>query len=102
MNKCKDDLCIRIALAGKSLSDIFSSLKQSSVPPSIASTEKTVTEKTIYTHPNAQCRLDTYLAGARCDVSYDVMIDNVDPRIGACSQNSMGARPTCWYKEADF
>jgi hypothetical protein len=102
LTKCKDDLCTRIILAGKSVSDVFASLKIDHINPSINSIDKTIVDKTFYSHPNPQCRLDTYIAGARCDVNIDIPFDNNDPKIGACLQNSIGARPICWYHEADF
>lgn len=100
--KCKDDLCARIILAGKAVSDVFASIKKGNTTPSILNNDPTIVDKTYYLHPNPQCRLDTYIAGARCEISLDLMFDNTDPKIGACAINSTGARPQCWYKENDF
>jgi hypothetical protein len=100
--KCKDDTCTRIILAGKAVSDVFASIKKGSNIPNILGNDVTVVDKTYYLHPNPQCRLDTYVAGARCEVGMEVLFDNNDPRVGACAMNSVGARPACWYREQDF
>jgi hypothetical protein len=101
-NKCKDDQCARIILAGKAVSDVFASIKKGTNATNILINDTTVVDKTFYMHPNPQCRLDTYIAGARCDVSIEIPFDNNDPKIGACVANTIGARPTCWYRESDF
>ncbi len=100
--KCREDLCARIILAGKAVSDVFASVKRGSNEPQINTNDPTVVEKTFYQHPNPQCRLDTYVAGARCDVSVEIMFDNSDPKIGACLSNTIGARPPCWFKDSEF
>ncbi len=102
LNKCKDDNCARISLAGLSVSQVFASLKVGTPEPQIYKNDLTVVTQTVYNHPNPQCRLDTYIAGAVCDVSLDLPFDNLDPRVGACLGNSPGARPRCWFKDSDF
>jgi len=52
-------------------------------------------------HPPAQCRFDTYVAGALCEIpsSEDVSFENMDD--GVCSRSKgyeISARPLCWYK----
>lgn len=100
--KCRDDICVRIALAGLSVSKIFASLKIGTPDPKILKNDLTVMSKTIYAHPNPQCRLDTYLSGANCDVSIDIPFDNHDHKLGACLSLSKGARPSCWFSESYF
>lgn len=100
--KCKDDVCARIILAGKKVSDVFASIRKSNALPEITNKDPSIVEQTYYMHPSPQCRLDTYIAGARCEMSIDILFDNFDPRIGACSSNSIGARPECWFKESEF
>ncbi len=102
MLKCKDDVCARIILAGKKVSDVFASVKKSAKLPEITNKDSAIVEKTYYLHPSPQCRLDTYIAGARCEMSFEILFDNFDPRIGACSANTIGARPECWFKESEF
>lgn len=48
-------------------------------------------------HPNSQCRLDTYVAGALCSVDAEVNLSPLDPIEGSCS-TGVGARPACWFK----
>lgn len=100
--KCRDDVCARIALAGLSVSKIFASLKAGTPEPKILRNDLTVISKTIHSHPNPQCRLDTYLSGANCDVSIDIPFDNNDPKPGSCPNGAKGARPLCWFSEGDF
>lgn len=55
-------------------------------------------------HPGAQCRLDTYLAGALCPADPREPLggpDGNDPTVGACSTSkgdTVGVRPLCWYR----
>lgn len=52
-------------------------------------------------HPNAQCRLDTYFAGAVCGVPYTEDLSQDNPIQGACAEekgDKVGVRPRCWYK----
>lgn len=102
LNKCKDDTCARISLAGLSVSQVFASLKIGTPSPEIYKTDSTEVSQTVYNHPNPQCRLDTYIAGAICDVSLDLPFDNVDPRVGACVGSNVGSRPKCWFKDSEF
>lgn len=90
-------LCIRTAMAGKSLSNLLGS---SSSATSFNTPDKSVVTKTNNKHPAAQCRLDTYFQGALCDRRISDELDNKDPLPGTCnrSQNyTYGIRPLCWY-----
>ena len=63
-------------------------------PPTYETPDTTVVTKTSDSHPKAQCRLDTYLAGSVCaDVSWN---DKVIPtNASAVCKN----RPACWYAD---
>lgn len=56
------------------------------------------------THPSAQCRVDTMIAGLNCPLSEKVEFSNTNPDVGACLESSIrpeiaaGARPRCWYR----
>ncbi len=56
------------------------------------------------THPAAQCRIDTMIAGFRCPISAQEDFSRTDPNIAACLHSSvdpnirLGARPRCWYR----
>jgi hypothetical protein len=101
MSKCSDQLCARSVLAGLAVSQVFASLVKGTPEPSLLIQDPTKVEKTYYKHPNPQCRLDTYLSGANCDIGTEVPFDINNPSIGAClkEQNS---RPLCWFQEKDF
>jgi len=101
--KCKDDICVRIVLAGFSVGKVFASLKTGWEPPRIHEQDRYQVPMTEYKHPRPQCRLDTYVSGANCEADREKDFDNVDPRVGACFRaengydDSRGARPRCWY-----
>lgn len=101
LSKCRDNTCARIVLAGLSVSRVFASLVSGTSEPQLQLNDTTRVQKTIYTHPNPQCRLDTYFSGAICESGKDIPFDLNDPRIGACSRD-IGARPACWFYEKEF
>ena len=109
-------MCTRSILAGKSTSDLLGALNNEIVYYTVQD-QRTVRE-TNNSHPAAQCRLDTMMAGALCDVLWD---DSVVPgkgsgksaakaaadqvscvRLNGGSQNTLdeiqqGFKPRCWY-----
>jgi hypothetical protein len=112
------NLCARIALAGKSLGDLSGALEGHTV--SFATPDSHVVTQTISAHPAAQCRLDTYVAGALCGVffNFDIIPGIGDPigpnsahaEITAATTSCMPAsaligtpgynghdRPLCWF-----
>ncbi len=93
-------ICKRAAMAGKSLSDTLGAM--SKLPPTdFDKPDLNVVKRIFHTHPKAQCRLDTYFAGAVCPVSKDVELSDTDATTGTCSEESgdtLGTRPLCWYK----
>ena len=64
--------------------------------PSFETPDRTVVSKTNLMHPKAQCRLDTYYAGAVCNMKWD---DKIVPRAYnyVCDN-----RPKCWYAKQTF
>ena len=58
------------------------------------------------THPSAQCRVDTLMAGLNCPISANVEFSSTNADVGACLESSIdarmaaGARPRCWYRPA--
>jgi hypothetical protein len=100
----------RIQAAGQSLANLLSALGGSTVVPSPDTKDPTVVTKTRNSHPAAQCRLDTYLAGMNCSASFP---DDIIPGKGAfggkntleaqqaafkysCVEGA-AARPACWF-----
>lgn len=105
-------LCYRSMLGGKSLADLLGALGESSV--SYTTPDTSVVTTTNNDHPEAQCRLDTYMAGALCTQAFD---SSVIPGKASISRNGMdaerdsalysctasnnftvGKRPACWFK----
>lgn len=98
LSKCRDNACARVTLAGLAVSRVFASMVNGTPQPQLTSRDATKVLKTIYNHPNPQCRLDTFLSGIYCELGPEVPFDSVDPKIGACLKDS-GARPSCWFQE---
>lgn len=68
---------------------------------SFSTPDKTEVLQTYNGHPDAQCRLDTYFAGAVCNMPFDEDFADDNPVTGACAEekgDKIGIRPHCWYK----
>lgn len=53
-------------------------------------------------YPRPQCRFDTLVQGALCNVSFDIATSETDAKIGQCNDMTKpGTRPRCWYKPKD-
>ncbi len=97
---CRTNQCIRIVY------ESFETLKII-YPESKLYLDKKDPRRVTYTkgsHPNAQCRLDTFLAGAVCPSNPDSELDLYELHNGTCSRNPYdtiyfpkGARPRCWF-----
>lgn len=96
-------LCERSAMAGRSTAELMRVLNNSS-PIDFTTPDPTQVSATSDAHPAAQCRLDTYLNGAVCQVSKDEPLSDTDATVGTCSEERsfrIGVRPRCWYKPED-
>lgn len=99
-------LCIRSALAGFS----FVKTGQGDVvlPGEEISFEQydpNIVSSTSDEYPESQCRLDTILNGAICQVDFNEPLDNANPFKGTCHRKSsftVGARPLCWFSPKDY
>lgn len=116
----EQNLCYRVVNAGMSLATLLARLNDY-IDPAMRGRNKTAVDETYEAHPEAQCRLDTYVAGALCKTPFDLrvipgLIDGLptntpqaesmamryscrqearyDPRYAA----RYGARPLCWFK----
>jgi hypothetical protein len=96
-------ICERISMAGQALANTLHSLRNpnNGENTKFPSFEKPSTNKvrtTFNSHPQAQCRLDTYFQGALCKVSKDVQFSIENESQGACIKEKSGTRPACWFK----
>ncbi|OQW51930.1 MAG: hypothetical protein A4S09_09700 [Proteobacteria bacterium SG_bin7] len=92
-------ICMRSAMAGKSLARLLSVLVGEDSFPEFRAPDETVVTKTNESHINSQCRLDTYFQGALCDADWKIPAGENDPNSGACRFRHVGGRPACWYYE---
>jgi len=107
------DLCYRVMMAAKSNGDLLGALDETT--PAFDTPDTSAVDETDHRHPAAQCRLDTYMAGAICAAEFadDVIPGKIDGsgdnNIEAekesarhtcmqVSQFSQGLRPGCWFK----
>ncbi len=97
---CMKELGIDSKAAGKALAGVLADLNGER-PPKESSPDMTVVTKMLESHPEAQCRLDTYLAGRAC--TQTGKISQSDPKQGTChvypaGKAAVGDRPLCWFK----
>lgn len=110
--EAEQNLCYRMVMAGKSTADLLAALGNSQVDFDTPDTNEV--SSTNSRHPAAQCRLDTYVAGATCVAGFD---QNVIPgKVNGSGQNNadaeresamytcttsgsftVGVRPRCWF-----
>ena len=107
------NICYRSIAAGQSLANLLAALNSDGTPHTSTPDTREV-GSTVTSHPKAQCRLDTYLAGSLCGVRF---LDSIIPgRFQTEGQVSLqaeavsaetscmvatgwqfGVRPRCWY-----
>lgn len=95
------DLCVRGAMAGQSVSNLFAALSWQMKLPKFETPDTRQVTSTNDAHPATQCRLDTYFQGALCEKSFSEEIGQQDEVSGVChasSGMSSGLRPRCWFK----
>lgn len=93
-------ICQRGAMAGLSTAKLFQSLRKQPEAPKFDTPDANVVRKTDDNHPQTQCRLDTYFAGAICDIDDNTDVDQRDEEAGVCYRangDSTGVRPLCWF-----
>lgn len=92
--------CVRTALAGLSLGRLLGSVSGVNDVSFTKHDAKEVT-KTYHNHPKAQCRADTYMGGATCNLDFNSELDDEDANIGTCNRKDgfdYGLRSLCWFK----
>ena len=93
-------LCIRNGMAGDSVARLFAALRKQE-PAKFETPDAAVVKKTNDNHPAFQCRLDTYLQGSLCEVSFNENVDAKSEVTGTCHGtlgHNIGKRPVCWFK----
>ena len=97
-------LCYREMNAGLSTATLLGALGGEKV--SFSTTDKKIVSRTSHTHPNAQCRLDTYVAGTLCYAKWSNLVipqSESESKSYLCynkstSKYDIQARPRCWFK----
>lgn len=127
LHKSQDeiDMCEKSSMVGFELASVLNSLARLFTPMnctlnpikpfscpqnfltdiSFSTPDQSEVSKTFNGHPEAQCRLDTYFAGAICNMPHNEDFSSSDPVAGACSEergDKIGIRPRCWYKPQSF
>lgn len=93
-------LCMRGAMAAKSTANLLASLRGTELPK-FDTPDDNIVSKTDNSHPDAQCRLDTYFQGALCDLHLEDELSDKDPNQGTCNRlngDTIGLRSLCWFK----
>lgn len=108
------NLCYRTMNASKSLADLLAAL--GGTKASFETVDPAQVSRTDHEHPEAQCRLDTYIAGSLCTAPYDAGViagkgtDGRGKNTVAAERESAkqycadaakfenGLRPRCWFK----
>lgn len=96
-------VCVRAAMAGKSVAYLFQILRKETVIPRFDTPSPVVVTSMMSKHPPTQCRMDTYLAGSLCTQPVSAPLSPTDPTVGTCIRSAgfqAGFRPLCWYKPA--
>jgi hypothetical protein len=99
-SKTEDQLlCKRTSVGGTSVAGLFQALRKEPTAPDFGKPDTRRVAKTDDKHPATQCRMDTYLAGAICNVDVSLPVSNTDYRQGSCVENvaKVGVRPRCWF-----
>lgn len=93
-------ICERATVAGISAAEVSRQIA-SGGPISVDTPDRNAVSQTYESHPQAQCRLDTYYSGSICQVSDTIDFRDNDFITGACAiekGDKIGYRPMCWYK----
>lgn len=94
-------LCYRTVTAAHSTTTLLGALNKKKVSFAAQDTKKV--GSTMHSHPQAQCRLDTYLAGAVCEMDFNEAVipkSEDEQRRESCftaDGHAMGSRPLCWF-----
>lgn len=96
---CLSNQCIRIVATANDLLGALSPDESFAVDR--RSEDKVTETQTFPVSSPAQCRLDTMIAGALCEVDPAIPFSSSNQRDGACASGP-GARPACWFHTDDL
>ena len=105
-SKEESALCLRSLIASKNLSKVLTSLSSpdAEIYPKISTPDPKEVTTTFQKHSEAQCRLDTLLAGTICHEVLSSNVSDKNPNIGTCNRSNgddFGVRPLCWFRPKD-
>lgn len=104
MKECMKDLgydAYQIQAAAVNLAGVLADIMGSPTPSKYV-IDQTVATKTLQGHPNAQCRLDTYLNGYLCKIRGPTT--TYSSKVNSCyayptpTTYGKGDRPRCWFR----
>lgn len=87
-------VCELSLIGGLSLGAVLASLNDEP-SPKYETPSKVIVKKTMESHPDSQCRLDTYKVGTLCNKTWN---DSIIPSTKAQDNAVNCERPKCWYK----
>lgn len=93
-------VCLRSAKAAEDHGRVLADLSKKGEVVSLLTPAREKVRTLNLKHPDAQCRVDTKLAGALCNVSPLEPLDDDDETKGTCHFNNfhiLGTRPECWF-----
>jgi hypothetical protein len=96
-------ICIRSTAASKTLVEVLQVINKDETRISFRTPDISLaTPFAVFEHPGPQCRLDTFLNGARCAVSADLPLSKKNFETGSCDRKgeppNEGSRPRCWFR----
>lgn len=98
------DICYRTMSASLELAELLSLLSTENKRPDFNTPDRTKVKRIRESHPKAQCRLDTYRAGALCPSRWrDTYIPRTEKMSARylCTPNKKSwkdaSRPRCWF-----
>ncbi|MGE0173088.1 MAG: hypothetical protein AB7T49_09895 [Oligoflexales bacterium] len=100
-NASEQDLCYRMLWASKAVGEFLAFFEGTNVDFETADTS--TVDYTLYTHPSAQCRFDTLVAGALCMKAFpqdSIPSGAASAKASSCSRSEgydVGYRPRCWF-----
>jgi hypothetical protein len=92
-------ICLRISLSGQSVAYLFQDLRKETTLPTFGTPDKTEVTRMYDSHPQTQCRLDTYFQGSLCVAKESETVSDTDYKVGSCysPRDAAGVRPRCWF-----